>query len=498
MNAGSIRPYAWSAGLIIVTTFLGEIVKKHLEPTNLVMLYLLVVVIAAVRWGKGPAVMTSVVGMLAFDFFLVPPYLTFNVASIHYVFTFIGFLIVGLVISTLASRMRERTIQAGQREAEAAALYRMSSDLAAADTSEKALLAIRNNVGGILGRAVAIYLPSEGAVRPVSVDDDFPLNERESLCAQRTFETGGSARGDARPAQWRHVRYAPLNTPEGVLGVLGISLRETGESLTRDEERLFNALVSQAAIAVQRAKLAEEARQIDLMRQTEKLHSALLSSMSHDLRTPLASITGTLTTLLDQSPELDLSGQRELLKTAHEEAGRLNRLVGNLLDMTRMEAKALRISKKPCDLRDVIGASLEQIRETIGTRPIRIAIPPDFPEVPMALSFMMKVFANLIDNALKFSPADSAIDITASASDGSATVEITDRGMGIPAGDLERIFDKFYRAEQSRRVAGIGLGLSICRGIVEAHGGTIRAKNNDGAGATLTITLPLDRGGNRS
>ena len=498
MNAGSIRPYAWSTGLIILTTFLGEIIKKHLEPTNLVMFYLLVVVIVAVRWGKGPSIMTSILGVLAFDFFLVPPYLTFNVASIHYIFTFIGLLIVGLVISTLASRMRARTIEARLRETQTAALYRLSSDLATADTPESALLAIRRNVGGILGGDVAVYLPSGSEVHPVSMDVDFPLGDGERKRAQRAFESGETARSAAGRKASRNILHAPFTTPGGILGVLGIALREPGRNLTRDEERLFNALVSQAAVAVQRAKLAEEARQIDMMRQTEKLHTALLSSISHDLRTPLASITGTLTTLLDQGRELDVSGQRELLRTAREESDRLNRLVGNLLDMTRMEAGELRISKRPCDLRDVIGASLEQLRETIGNRTIRISIPPDFPEVPADLSFIMKAFANLIDNALKFSRAESPIDITARVSDGDAIVEIRDGGIGIPAGDLERIFEKFYRAERPRRIAGIGLGLSICRGIIEAHGGTIRARNNDGAGATMTITLPLDRGGNRN
>ena len=228
MNAGTIRPYAWSAGLIILTTFLGEIIKKHLEPTNLVMFYLLVVVIVAVRWGKGPSIMTSILGVLAFDFFLVPPYLTFNVASIHYIFTFIGLLIVGLVISTLASRMRARTIEARLRETQTAALYRLSSDLATADTPESALLAIRRNVGGILGGDVAVYLPSGSEVHPVSMDVDFPLGDGERKWAQRAFESGKTVRSAAGRKASRNILHAPFTTPGGILGVLGIALREPG------------------------------------------------------------------------------------------------------------------------------------------------------------------------------------------------------------------------------------------------------------------------------
>jgi two-component system sensor histidine kinase KdpD len=266
------------------------------------------------------------------------------------------------------------------------------------------------------------------------------------------------------------------------------------EGLTADEENLLNALVSQAAVAIQRAKLAEESRQVELMRQTEKLQSALLSSISHDLRTPLVSITGTLTTLQENDLGLDDATRKELLETASEEAARLNRIVGNLLDMTRMEAGTLRISKRPSELRDVLGASLEQLKEQIGQRVIRINIPRDFPEIPIDFSLMMKAFYNLLDNAVKYSPPDAPVDINARANRDQAEIEIRDRGVGIPGGDLKRIFEKFYRAEKPHRVSGTGLGLSISKGIIEAHGGEIVARNNPDTGATFIITLPLHDG----
>jgi two-component system, OmpR family, sensor histidine kinase KdpD len=491
MKMRGMMPYAWSVSLVLVTTLLGELTRDRLEPTNIAMFYLLVVVIAAARWGRGPALVTSVLGVLAFDYFLVPPYRSLTVASIHYIFTFIGLLVVGLVISTLASRMREQTIEARRREALTAALYRLSTNLANATAFEDVLEAIRKDVGDILSSDTVIYMPAAGSIKPISVAPGFPVNDRAIRCAQRAFETAESTRDTEGQPTGRDSRYVPLRAPSGVIGVLGIHFRTTEQRPTRDEENMLNALVNQASIAIQRAKLAEEARQVELMKQTEKLQSALLSSISHDLRTPLASITGTLTALRDQRRELDDSAREELLRTANEESERLNRLVENLLDMTRMEARALRIIKKPCDLRDVIAASLEHLRETIGSRPIRITIPPDIPEVPIDLSFMIKVFTNLIDNALKYSPAESPIEIGAHVSGDEVRIDVTDRGIGIPDNDLKRIFDKFYRAEQPRRASGTGLGLSICKGIVEAHGGTISAANNEDVGAMFTIMLPL-------
>jgi two-component system sensor histidine kinase KdpD len=332
-----IYPYLISIGLVFIMTLFGEFVKRKLEPTNIVMFYLLAVVISAIRWGQGPAIVTSILSVLAFDFFLVPPYLTLSVAALQYIFTFIAFLIVGVVVSTLASKTREQVIQ----------------------------------------------------------------------------------------------------------------------------------------------------------RQTEKLQTALLNSISHDLRTPLVSITGSLTALLDSDSGLDDATRRELLETAFEESERLNRLVINLLDMTRMEAGALRIIRKPCELRDVLGASLEQLKEKIGPRNIRIDIPRDFPEVSMDFSFIMKVFFNVIDNALKYSPVDAPIDIRATAFKDKVIIEVKDQGIGIPQGDLERIFEKFYRVERPQKISGTGLGLSICKGIIEAHGGQISAQNNPDKGATFNITIPL-------
>lgn len=332
-----IVAYAISAGLVAVTTLIGELLRKHIEPANLAMFYLLVVVFVAIRWGLWPAITTSIISVLSFDFFLIPPYLTLSVADIQYLFTFIAFLTVGVVVSTLASKTREQIIQ----------------------------------------------------------------------------------------------------------------------------------------------------------RQTEKLQTALLNSISHDLRTPISSITGSISALLED--DLTEKTRKELLVAASEESARLNRLVGNLLDMARLGAGALKLQRRPCELRDILGSSLEQLKNTIGPRLIRIDVPKGFPEISVDFSFMMKVFYNVIDNALKYSPADTPIDIKASIDKDTVIIEIQDQGIGMIAGDHKRIFDKFYRVERPNRVTGTGLGLSICKGIIEAHGGQITAINNPGPGATFIITIPFDQ-----
>jgi two-component system sensor histidine kinase KdpD len=237
---------------------------------------------------------------------------------------------------------------------------------------------------------------------------------------------------------------------------------------------------------------ASKVREQIIQRQTEKLHSALLSSISHDLKTPLVSITGALTALLDSKSSLDEPHKRELLETAQEESNRLNRIVNNLLDMTKMEAGVLRISKKPCDLRDLIGACLEQLKDKIDSRNIKIDIPKDFPEVSVDFPFMLKALFNIIDNALKYSPANKPVEIRACLIQGKVKIQIQDYGIGIAKGDLRRIFEKFYRVERSENVSGTGLGLCISKGIVEAHNGRITVESMSRKGSVFSIEIPLE------
>ena len=406
-------------------------------------------------------------------------------------FYLVTVLVVGFVVSTLTSKIRQQASEAKEREAQATMLYHMSKDLAAADSFDDVLQVIRMNVGKIFDCYVAVFLLTDGKLDLISFDPDFPLTEEEKTIAGWVCRHGEPAGLCTDNFTESKVQYLPLKTSQGISGVLGISFKENQTACDLRGNYLLSTLANQAAIAIQRTRLAEISRQMELMRETEKLQTALLNSISHDLRTPLVSIMGALDSLLHDSESIDQHTQEELLATAYEDADHLNRLVSNLLDMTRLEAKALKVHIEPCELRDVVGSSLQSLKEEVERRTITINIPEDFPEIPMDFVLMMRVFINLVDNAVKYSWQEAPIEITAESSNGKVRIDIKDKGIGIPKDDLVKVFDKFYRAVKPRQITGTGLGLSICKGIVEVHGGEIFAKNNPDAGVTVSVILPL-------
>ncbi len=495
LTQNKILPYLKSLAIIGLVTFLGWFPKEILGSENLVMFYLLIVVMVAIWWGRGPAIMTCVVSVLAFDYFFVWPHLSFVGFDIESLCTMIGFLIIGLVVSGLASKTRQQAIEAREQETQATMLYHLSKDLAASNSFEEVLQIVRINVGKIFNCYVAVFLlaDQDHKLDLISFDPGLPLNEREKIIAGWVCEHGQSAGLCTENFTESKGQYLPLKTSQGVSGVLGIFFKEDQTVCDIRENYLLSTLANQAAIAIQRTKLAEVSSQIELMRETEKLQTALLNSISHDLRTPLVSIMGVLDSLLHDSSSLDQQTREELLATAYEDSDHLNRLVSNLLDMTRLEAKALKIHIEHCELRDVIGASLQPLRDEIEKRNILIRIPEDFPEVPMDFVLMMSVFINLVDNAVKYSRSETTIEITAECLEDKIKIDVKDEGMGIPKDDLVKIFDKFYRAVKPRQITGTGLGLSICKGIVEVHGGQILAENNSDRGVTVSVILPLLR-----
>lgn len=487
------RRYALALGLVAATTILSSLIAPYISPTNLIMFYLLAVVVAAVYLGRGPAVVTSLLGVLAFDFFFVPPHLTFAVSDTEYLLTFLGLFIVGVVISQLTARFREQTDAAQRREREANTLYALSRDLAIAPDLDAIMEAIIANVSETFGRDVVVLLPSQAAgniLEPYATSPGFQLDESEQAVAAWAFQHRQPAgRGtDTLPAV--AARYTPLQTARGVIGVMGIAPRDTTRYMTPEQRRLLEAFASLAAVAIERAQLEEAARTSQVLEATEKLQTALLNSISHDLRTPLVSITGTLTSLQEDGAQLDDHAKQNLIENARQEADRLNRLVGNLLDMTRVESGAMQIHREPAEVEDVIGSALEQLKARLDERPVHIEIPKDLPLVPLDFGLMTQVLVNLIDNATKYSPSDSPIEIKASKTSNAVEIEVADRGIGIPPADLKRVFDKFYRVQRPESVSGTGMGLAICKGIVEAHGGQIEAENRDGGGTIIRLTLP--------
>jgi two-component system sensor histidine kinase KdpD len=400
---------------------------------------------------------------------------------------------VGLIISDLAARVREQADTARRRAAQTAELYALSQDLAAAADLNAILHAVLTHVGQTFGREAAVLLPTlQGdCVEPRASSPGFTLNENQLAVAAWAFKHGEPAGHGTDTLASTDLRCLPLKTARGVVGVLGVKPVHPTSFLTPDQRELLQAFASQAALAIERVQMAEQAKHAELLKATERLQTTLLNMISHDLRTPLVSITGALSSLQQQEVQFDESTRDSLIDNAREEAERLNRLVGNLLDMTRIEAGGLELKPEPCDVQDVVGSALEQAERILESRPVKVDVPLGLPLVPMDFVMMVQVLVNLLDNAVKYSPVGSPIEVHAGIEDSELQIEVADRGIGIPPADLERVFDKFYRVQRPGSVTGSGLGLSICKGIMEAHGGRIWAEAREAGGTLVTLALPL-------
>ena len=483
--------YALGLLLVLAASGLSALVAPYIHPANLIIIYLLSVVLAAVYLGRGPSILVSILSVAAFDYFFVPPRLTLAVTDTEYLLTFIGLLAVSLVISQLTSMVRGQAEAVQRREVETVELYELGRDLTVAADLDAVAQAAISHVGQTFGREVAVFLPDKEALKTIAVTAGLAISDNEQAVAFWAYEHGQEAGRGTDTLPEASMRYVPLKTTRGVVGVLGVKPIDPTRHLTREQLRTLDAFANQIALAVERASLVEQARQAEMLEITDKLQTALLNSISHDLRTPLVSITGALSTLADDQIALDPSARRSLIETASEEADRLNRLVGNLLDMTRLESGVMRVKKEACDIQDVIGSALEELGARLGKRVVKIDIPEDIPLVQLDFVLAERVLVNVIDNAIKYSPADQPIDIDAHIAGAFLEIEVADRGTGVPPEDLTRIFDKFYRVQRPDNVSGTGLGLSISKGIVQAQGGFIAAENREGGGTIITISLPM-------
>ncbi|MBK5275978.1 MAG: sensor histidine kinase KdpD [Desulfuromonadales bacterium] len=491
-NSFELRAYMASIVLVLAATLLCELLRPFLAPTNMVMFYLLAVVVASLRLSRKPAIATALFGVLAFDFFFVPPRMTFVVADTQYLMTFLGLFVVGIVISTLVARSRERAEVMRAREVHTASLYYLSRDLAASVDTDAVLKAVVSNVEEALSAKVVILLPDGERLDIQATSEGLLLDIKEQAVADWAFRNSHPAGRATDTLVSADLIYLPLQTPSSVLGVMGVKLVSEHAYHAQENRRLLDAFATQAAMAMERIHFSRQAEQAQILQARENLERALLNSISHDLRSPLSTVTGVLTSLKDEGAHLGDSARRELLETACSEAERLNRFVGNLLDMTRIEAGAVRLNSEPCDVQDLIGCALAALETRLGNREVSFKMLPVMPLVPMDLVLMTQVLVNLLENSLKYSPSGSLIEVVASTEAAWLQLEVADRGPGVPEHDLKRVFDKFYRIPVPEGAGGTGLGLSICKGIVEAHGGRISAENRTGGGLSIVIRLPLE------
>jgi two-component system sensor histidine kinase KdpD len=445
------------------------------------------------RFGYTPSLLAAVLSVVALDFFFIPPYFSFAVSDLRHVVTFGVMLGVAVVISHLTRRIREQADSARGRERRTASLFAISRVLGLAQSREALLAAAAEHVREVFGVRIAVLMPDKNDQLAIVLadDDTFGGEGKDFGVAEWTWlhQRAAGVGTDTLPSS--RALVVPLTGSGGRVGVLALFPSPSSRLTDPDERQLLDTFAGLIGSSLERTELAEDARLTRLRMETEQLRNALLSSVSHDLRTPLAVVTGATSALLEAGAPSDEATRRELLETAHGEALRLNRLVGNLLDMTRLEAGALKVKKDVQPVEEVIGAALNRLEDRLSGREVRTHIPLDLPLVAFDSALIDQVLINLIENATKYSPPGSPLDITARVGSGAVEIEVADRGRGIAKKDEERVFDKFYRVREGEG-GGVGLGLTICRGIVTAHGGRIWVDERPGGGSSFRFTLPLD------
>ena len=491
-RTSNLSAYLYAVVGVAAATAVAWVMFPYFGAANLIMMYLIGVIVVAIRLGRGPSVLASVLSVATFDFFFVPPYFSFAVSDIQYLLTFAVMLAVALVISNLAVRIREQAALARYRERRTAVLYALSRDLATHRGVAMLAQVAGKHLREVFDGQVALFLAdAEKRVRLQRGEQlFFELDPKEAGVAQWVFDHNERAGIGTDTLPGASALYLPLAGSAGPIGVVAVRPNDSGLLLEPEQLHLLESLVNQVALAIERARLADEAQQAHVRVETERMRNAILSSVSHDLRTPLATITGAASSLLDEQSPLNAAARLELSRAIYREADRLDRLLKNLLDMMRIEAGAVHLNKEWHPLEEIVGAALSRLEERLRHHTVKTKFPPDLSMVRIDGVLLEQVLVNLLENAAKYAPAGSAIEISASAGDREVVVEVADRGQGIPAGEQTRIFDKFYRAKPARE-GGVGLGLTICRGIIEAHGGRIWAENRSGGGAVFRFSIPL-------
>jgi two-component system sensor histidine kinase KdpD len=458
------------------------VLRSHVAAANLVTVYLLGVVAVAVRCSRQVAVIVSFLSVAAFDFFCVPPYWTLRVHDYEYLLTFGGMLVVALVISTQTARIRAQAAEAAARESRSDTLFHLSRRLAGQTRLFDVARTAAQYAEEVFEARVVIFLPEDGRVSfSRRSSDPLPVPRAEEPVAQKVLEGGEKARGAA-------AVYLPLKGARETAGVMCV-LPAGGGALAGAQMQLIEVFAHQTAMAMERTQSQNAAESARVQMKTEQMRSSLLSAVSHDLRTPLATITGAASTLRAQGEKLPAETREELLESIFEEAERLSRLVGNLLDMTRLES-GVELRRDLYPLEEIVGAALQRMERALGSRQVTTRLPEGLPLVNVDDVLLGQVVMNLLENAIKYTPPGTPIEVEADTTEEWVQLEVRDRGPGFAPEEERRIFEKFYRGKTEGK-RGAGLGLAICKAIVEAHRGTIEAYGREGGGAVFRVRLPM-------
>ena len=471
--------YAWAAGTVGVVTAIGILLRSRVSTTDIAMLYILGIAVVGSRARYRPALMASVLAIAAFDLCFVPPFYTFAVSDADYVLTFVMMLVVAILVSRITSMLKAQADAAQSREGRTAAAFALSADLSAAREPVEIVRA--------LARHSMSVIPGTASVTVRATDGTFNSDDGVERWAyeHRQMAGQGTQTLPASPAL-----YLPLVASDTALGVVRLTPIDARDVADPVRRQLLESFASQAAIALERVELAAGTQQARVEVEAERLRTSLLSSLSHDLRTPLGAIEGAASSLVDTGESLSPDVRRDLAQTIVEESRRMTRMVGNLLDMIRVETGALSVHQEWQPLEEVVSVALIRMDERLKGRMVNVDLPLTLPLVCIDGILIEQVLINLLENAVKYSPAGTPIELSASATRDHVIIAIADRGYGIPAGQEQTIFDKFHRVDHSASTPGVGLGLTICRGIVLAHDGRIWAERRPGGGMIFRVALP--------
>ena len=456
---------------------------------DVVMTYLLAIMLISSRYGFATSVFAAFLSVVILDVVFVPPYLNLAVGDLRHAVTFVVMFVVAVVISALTQRVRNQARAAREREERTAALYELSRDLSSAESATRVIELAAGHLERAFEARVSVFLPQGGRLaRAHASEGSEETSERDASVGQWVWQHQREAGLGTTTLPSAGALYVPLSSSGGSVGVLALRPARADRFDSVARRRQVDAFAAQIALALERAELAEETQHAWRAVEAEQLRSSLLSSVSHDLRTPLAVITGAASTLLE-SQAVDEATRRELVQTVLDESERLNRQIRNLLDMTRLESGAVTVKKEWLPVEEVVGVALNRLEVKLEGRVVHVALPADLPLVPVDAVLIEIVLTNLLENAVKYG-ADP-IEINAFARDDELTLEVADRGPGIPRGEETRVFEKFHRAVREGSAAGVGLGLAICRAAIAAHSGRIWAENREGGGASFRFTLPI-------
>jgi two-component system sensor histidine kinase KdpD len=495
-DTNSPREYALTIGAVLGAGLIAAIAEYFYIPLpSLSIIFVLPVLISALRFGLWPSVVASLLSFVVYRYFFTEPRFAFAVTSSQDFFTLVLFFVVALSTGRVAARSREQAEASRQTARRTAKLYDFSRRIAAAASRDDVLWAVVHHVAATLQCRSLVLLP--GPDGGLDIAAGYPpedhLTDAATAASDWAWRHGKPAgwKSDTLPnSEWL---FMPLRTATGPVGLLGVAFDQPDSVLSPEQRRLLDAVADQAAVAIERTNLATSIEDARIMTETEQLRSALLSSISHDLRTPLVSIIGSATSLVTFGDSLSKDNRQELLATVLEEAERLNRFVQNLLDMTRLGYGALKPKRDWVDLHDVIGSSIERLKQALAPYQITTDVQPGMRLLYVDPVLIEQVMVNVLDNAAKYSKAGATIRVRAFERDEFAVIQVHDKGPGIPEREREMIFDMFYRVKAGdNRIAGTGLGLAICRGLMQAHGGTIVALPGEyGEGTCIEMTLPI-------